>query len=65
MNPLVKVGDKVLFSSVIDQLVTEVPVRKNSASIVGRYGMENWVQDNLVILEAEKISPRPQSIQTC
>ncbi|MBK6784285.1 MAG: hypothetical protein IPG79_11385 [Saprospiraceae bacterium] len=54
LNPLVKVGDKVLFNSVIDQLVTEDTSPEDSASIVGGY-VENWVRDNLVILEAEKI----------
>ncbi|MBK8082308.1 MAG: hypothetical protein IPK25_19760 [Saprospiraceae bacterium] len=56
LNPLVKVGDKVLFNSVIDQLVTEDTSPEDSASIVGGY-VENWVRDNLVILEAEKNIP--------
>jgi hypothetical protein len=56
LYPLVKVGDKILYNSVISQLVTEVVSPEDSAAIISGY-IENWVRDNLVILEAEKNIP--------
>lgn len=55
-EPVVKVGDKILYSSVINQLVTEGTNTDDSTSIVSGY-IENWVRDNLIIQEAEKNIP--------
>lgn len=55
-DPIVKVGDKILYSSIIQQLVTEGTSKEDSAAIVNGY-VENWVRDNLVIQEAEKNIP--------
>jgi len=55
-SPIVKVGDKILYSSVTDQLVTDGISPEDSTSIVSGY-IENWVRDNLIIQEAEKTIP--------
>lgn len=55
-DPIVKVGDKTLYSSIIQQLVTEGTSKEDSAAIVNGY-VENWVRDNLIIQEAEKNIP--------
>lgn len=55
-KPLVTIGDKVLYSSVIRQLLPEGTSSEDSAVIVKGY-IENWVRDNLIISEAEKNIP--------
>ncbi len=55
-KPLVKVGDKILYSSVVDQLLPEGTSTEDSTSIVQGY-IENWIRDNLIIMEAEKNIP--------
>ncbi|MFZ1705715.1 MAG: hypothetical protein WAT79_15295 [Saprospiraceae bacterium] len=55
-EPLVKVGDKILYSSVVNQLINEGTNIEDSTAIVSGY-IENWVRNNLVILEAEKNIP--------
>lgn len=55
-KPLVSIGDKVLYSSVISQLLPEGTSAEDSAVIVKGY-IENWIRDHLVISEAEKNIP--------
>ena len=55
-KPLVTIGDKVLYSSVIKQLLPEGTSSEDSAAIIKGY-IENWVRDHLIISEAEKNIP--------
>jgi hypothetical protein len=55
-KPLVKVGDKILYSSVVEQLLPEGASKEDSTAIVQGY-IENWIRDNLIIMEAEKNIP--------
>lgn len=54
--PMVKVGNKILFESDLNELVHEGVSVEDSMAIVTAY-IDNWVKDNLMIIEAEKNIP--------
>jgi hypothetical protein len=53
---VVKIEDKVLFKSQLSNLIHSNATLKDSLSIVNGF-IENWIRDNLMIIEAEKNVP--------
>lgn len=53
---LVKIEDKVLFKSQLSNLIHNNATPEDSVSIVNGF-VENWIRDNLMIIEAEKNVP--------
>jgi len=52
-KPLVKVGNQVLTYAVVEKLVHDDISKEDSASVVDAY-IDNWIRDQLMVLEAEK-----------